>query len=150
MRRAEGVVHIKIAEPCQRLGKFWIVRFFPRMKTQVLQQRHVALLHVRHNFSRHLADGVVTENYRLINQRMQIISHRSQGVLVDSFAFRPAKMRHQNRFRAMLAQPIDRRQRGADPGIVRDHNFTVALLHRHVEIDAYQNAFSANLKITQG
>ena len=53
------------------------------MKTQVLQQRHVALLHVRHNFSRHLADGIVTENYRLINQRMQIISHRSQGVLVD-------------------------------------------------------------------
>ena len=29
MRRAEGVVHIKIAELRQRLGKFWIVRFFP-------------------------------------------------------------------------------------------------------------------------
>ena len=84
MRGAEGIVHIKIAEFCQRFGKFGIVRFFLRMETKILEQRHVALLHVRDNFFRHLADGVVTENDRMIDQGVQIISHRSQRILVDS------------------------------------------------------------------
>ena len=78
MGRAEGVVDINFTEFGQRLREFGVVRFFLRLKAQILQQRHVTVLHVLNNFLRNIANRVVTEDDRLSNQSVQMIADRSQ------------------------------------------------------------------------
>ena len=61
MRRAESIVHVKVAEFRQRFRKRGIVRFFARMEPDVLEQRDVAFLHVSDDLFRDFPDRVVTE-----------------------------------------------------------------------------------------
>ena len=92
MGRAEGVVHINFTEFGQRLGEFGVVRFFLRLKAQILEQRDVAVLHVLNDFLRNIANRVVTEDDRLTNQGVQMIANRSQRVFLDALTLRPAKV----------------------------------------------------------
>src|SRR6266480_7199325 len=57
-------------------------------------------------------------------------------------------MRHQNSFRAVIAEVIDGRQAFADSGVISDANFAAANFGRHVEVHAHQHAFSADIEIT--
>ena len=123
MGRAEGIVHVKIAELRQRFGELRIVRFFLRLETHILEQRHVAFVHVRDDRFRNLADRVVTENDRMIDERVQMIGHRPQRIFLDRLSFRPAEVRHQNCLRAVFAEIIDRRQTFADAGVIGDAIF---------------------------
>src|SRR6202022_3088420 len=148
MRRPERVIDVNFAEFCQRLSEFWIVRFFLRLKAQILQQRDVALLHCGDDLFRHFADRVVTKDDWLIDQSVQIITDRSQRVFLDALTFRAAEVRHQNRLRLLLAKIIDRRQRFADSRVVCDFNLVAVLFDRHIEIDASQNALPANIDIS--
>jgi hypothetical protein len=149
MRRAKGVVHINVAKFGERTGEFGIVGFFLGLKPKVLQQRDVAILHMSDNFFRNLAYRIVAEEDRLIDQRMQIIADRSKRIFGHRLALRSAEVRHQNRFRFLLAEIIDRRQRLANSSVVGDFNFVAVLLNRDVEIDAHQDAFPANIDIWQ-
>ena len=83
MGGAEGVVHVKIAQFGQRFGKFRIVRFFFRLEAQILQQGDIAVSHVGDDFLGNVADGVVAERDRMIDQRVQIIRHRPQRIFLD-------------------------------------------------------------------
>src|SRR5438093_11955019 len=102
MSGAKSIVDVKIGETGERFGKIRIVRFFSGLESQVLEERHVAVLHVLYDFSRHVANRVVTENDRLMNQRVQIIADRTKRIFFNWFAFGPAKVLHQNRFPAMV------------------------------------------------
>ena len=67
VRCAEGVVHINVRKFRERFREFRIVRFFFGLETQILEQRHVAILHVRDDLLRHISNRVVTENDRMID-----------------------------------------------------------------------------------
>src|SRR5438552_15521004 len=103
MRGPEGIIDIDVAEFRESTGELWIVCFLPGMKTQILQERDVAILHRGDDLFRHLAHYVVTEDDRLIDQGVQMIAHWSERVFVDRFSILPAAVRHQNRFRLFLA-----------------------------------------------
>ena len=68
MRGAKGIVHVKITQLGERLGELWIVRLFTGLKPNILEQCDIAVLHVLNNFLRHIANGVVTENDRMMDQ----------------------------------------------------------------------------------
>src|ERR1043166_5812975 len=79
-----------------------------------------------------------------------MIAYRSQRIFFDPFALGPAKVRHQNAFRAVFPQPVDGRQRFPNPGIISDLNLAVLFLDRNIEIDADQGAFALNIEIANG
>src|SRR5438094_5651555 len=96
MSGAKSIVDVKIGETGERFGKIRIVRFFSGLESQVLEERHVAVLHVLYDFFRHVANRVVTENDRPMNKRVQIIADRTKRICVSWIAFVPSKVRTQN------------------------------------------------------
>src|SRR5205809_5678944 len=110
VRRAKGVVHIKIAKLRERLSKLGIVRLFAWLEADVLQQGNVPTFHVVNNFRWHLSDGVVTENDRLMDERVQIVADRAKRIFLNRLALRPGKVRHKNCLCTVLAQITDRSQ----------------------------------------
>ena len=78
---------------------------------------------------------ILGERHRTIEQRRQPIGDRPQRQLRVRLAFRPAEMAGENRRRAVRQRVLDRRQRRADPRVVRDR----AVLDRDVEVDADQH-----------
>ena len=149
VRGAESIVHIKITELGKRLGEFWIVRFLTWLKPNILEQGDIAILHVLNDFLRHVTSSIVAKNDRLMNQRMQIFADWPKRIFLCWFSFGPAKMRHQNYFRAVLAQVIDGRQAFADPSVISHANFAVADFSRHVEVHSHEHPFSTDVEITE-
>src|SRR2546430_9773956 len=56
----------------------------------------------------------MTEDDRLMDQRVQIIADRTKRIFLNALSFWATKMRHQNRFRTVLAQIVNGRQALAD------------------------------------
>src|SRR5437588_7806028 len=139
MRGPEGIIDIDVAEFRESTGELWVVRFLPGMKTQIFQERDVAVLHRGNDLFRHLANYVVTEDDRLIDQGVQMIADWSERVLLDTFSLRPAEVRHQNRLRLLLAQIIDCRQRFPNSRVVGDFNFVSLLLYWPIQIYGRSN-----------
>ena len=61
-------------------------------------------------------------------------------------ALRPAEMREQDDLAALVGDLGDRRRRALDAGRVGDD----AVLDRHVEIDAHQDAFALDVDVIEG
>src|SRR5262249_60220557 len=78
VRRAKGIVHVKIAQLRKGPGKLWIVRFFTWLEPDILEQRDVAVFHVLNNFLWHIADCFMAENNRMMNERMQVLADWSK------------------------------------------------------------------------
>src|SRR5262245_20378528 len=133
VRGAKGIVHVKIAQLGKRLGELRIVGLLTGLEPNILEQRDIAVLHVVDDFFRHVADGVVTENDGMMDQGMQIFADWPKRIFFHRLSLRPAKMGHQNSFRAMFAEIIDGGQAFADPGVIGHANFTAANLGRHVK-----------------
>ena len=71
---------------------------------------------------------VVAEGDRMIDQDRANDPPTGRSEYFGSrFSFRPAEVRHQNRLRAVFAQIIDRRQTFANPRVIGDDDFAVAL-----------------------
>ena len=68
MSGAECIVHIKIRKLSQSFGEARIVCFLFRLKPEIFEQSDIAIAHMSNNLFWNLADGIVTENHRLINQ----------------------------------------------------------------------------------
>src|SRR5439155_2274059 len=102
------IVHIEIAKFCERFRKLRIIGFFFRLEADVLEQSDIAVLHVVKDLLRRFPDRNVTEYHWLMNERVQVIADRAERIFLDALPFGPAKVRHQNRFSAMLPKVIDR------------------------------------------
>ena len=72
---AEGLTNGEIG---QRLGELGIVGFFLWLKTQILEQHDVTVFHIRNNLARDFTYGVMTKRNRMINQRVKMISYRTE------------------------------------------------------------------------
>src|SRR5207248_2883425 len=83
--------YINLRESCERLRERLVVLFLACFKAHVFEQRHIAVFHVRDDLLRHFTDGVVAEDDGVIDQRVQVISHRAQRFLFAALALRPAE-----------------------------------------------------------
>src|SRR5215831_14846121 len=104
MRGAKGIVHVKIAQLGEAVGEFWIIRLFTGLKPNIFEQRDIAVLHVLNDFLWHATDRVMTKNDGLVNQRMQIFAYGPKRIFLRRFSLGPAKVGHQNRLRAVVAE----------------------------------------------
>src|SRR5262245_58851463 len=86
----------------------------------------------------------------MMNQLMQILSDRTKRIYFHALSLGSAKVRHQNFFRAVLAQIIDGRRTLPDSRVVSDLDLAVPEFCRHVKVHAHQHAFAAHAEITDG
>ena len=149
MRRAKRVVHVKVGERRELLGKRRIVLLFLRMKSKIFQQHHAAafrFVHLLNGCLRLLADAVVRKRDGAPEQPAHRRHHRLQAVLRIHLALRTAEVRGQDRRRAVVQRVRDRRQRRSDARVVADF----AVFERHVEVDADEHTLAAQIEIANG
>ena len=84
MRRAKRIIHVVGRKRRQLLGEFLVVRFFLRVKAQILEQQRLPHLQLRGNFFRLRSNAVGAKAYILaarqflIEQHAQPLRHRLQ------------------------------------------------------------------------
>ncbi len=144
MRGAEGVVDVDVAERGQSFGKGLVVLFFLRMETQVLQQQHVARLHRGDHLLDRRADAVRRESHFLAQESLEPLDHGRQAVPCVRLALGPAQVRAEDDLGAFVHGPVDRREGGADAGVVGD---LVSLVERDVEVGADDHALVAQIHV---
>src|SRR6478672_4773805 len=147
VRSPKGIVHVKITQLGKRPSEFWIICFLTGLKSNILEQRDIAVLHVVNDFLWHVPSGVVTENDGVMDQGMQVIADWSKRIFLNWLAFGAAKVRHQDSFRAVFAEIIDGRQAFADSGVISYSNFAAAHFGWHIEVHPHQHAFPADVEI---
>ena len=103
MCSAESIVDINIAQARQLLCKTVVVLLFFGMEAKVLEQQHVAIFQARSLSTRAgFANTVVCKRDRTFQQIGKMFSDRTKTVLINTLAFRPAKVRSENHTRALL------------------------------------------------
>ena len=126
MRRAERVVDVEVAAVGELAREALVVRRLARVEARVLE--HVDAL-VRQELSQPRRD-----------RRHRVL----RAVLLR---LRPAEMRADAHLRrALLEQELERRQRGADAGVVGD----APVLERHVEVGADEHGLPRDVGVADG
>jgi hypothetical protein len=136
------VVDVEVAEARQRGDELRRVLFFSTMKAGVFEQQHVAGLHRRNRSFRLRPDAVAGERHRHLKRLRECRCDRLQRLLLVA-ALGAAEMREENCLAAFLSDLADRLRGGTQARVIAD----AAILHRHVEIDADEDAFSANVGV---
>ena len=131
VRGRERVVDPDVAE----LGEFGnegrIVLLFLFMEAGVLQAEDIAVLHRGHGLGRGLADAVLGEGDRLLDDLRQRFGDGLQRILGIA-SLRPAEMRKQDDLAALVGNFGDGWRDALEPGRVGN----AAVVHGHVEVDA--------------
>ena len=146
MRGGEGVVDIDIAELGQCIDEGGIVLLLRFVEAGVLQQHDVAVLHRGDRLRRNLADAIGGEADRAAEVFGDGRGDGPQRIGFVRPALGPAEMGEQDHLAALVGDFADRRQHALDAGRVAD----LAVLHRHVEIDAQQHALALHLGGVEG
>jgi hypothetical protein len=125
------------------LRKRVVVLLFLRVKAQIFEQQHVAVFK-RVNFRpRRLARAVFRKRDFTPQQLREMRGDGAEAVFLHALALRPAQVRSENHARALLRSILNRRQRAAYARIVFHH----ALLQRHVEVNANENALPFQVEV---
>ena len=120
MRGAEGVVDVDVGQRGQAGGELGVVLRLPRLVADVLEQQHVARTRARRaRSSTSSPDHRRRQLHRRAEQLGEPLGDRPQRQLRLA-VLRPAEVRDEHQRGPALAQLLDRRQRGADPGVVGD------------------------------
>jgi hypothetical protein len=152
MRRAERIVDVEIRQTCQLLRELLVVRFFLRMKAEVLQKQRLAFFQLRGHFFRLGSDAVWAEPHVfaarqfLVEHHAQPLGHRLQAHLQIGLALGPSQMRGQNQPRPVPQGVFDGGQSFADARVVHD----ASVFQRNVEVDAHEDAVAVEREITDG
>ena len=146
MRGPERIVDEDIGVRRQRLRELRVVLFFLGMKPKVLEEDDARFRPLRlvDGAAHVLADAVVDERHRTIQQATQPIGDRPETHLRVAFALGPSQMTREHDRRAVVQRVADCRQRRADPCIVADS----LVLDRDVEVDADERTRSRQLEIS--
>ena len=145
VRGRERVVDPDVAELCQFGDERRIVLLFLFMEAGILQAQDVAVLHRSHGLGRGLADAVLGEGDRLLDDLPQ---RRRDGLqrILGVAALRPAEMGEQDDLAALVGNFGDGRCDALEPRRVGD----AAVLHGHVEVDAQQHALALHVDVIEG
>ncbi len=145
MGGGEGVVDVEIAERRQRRDEIAFVLFLAGVEAGILEEQDVAVLHLRHRGRRVGADAIVGEGDRTAEDgadRRHDLFQRHLGIRL---ALRAAEMGEQDRLAALVGDFVDGRCDGTDARVVAD----LAVRHRHVEIDADEDALAGEIGVVE-
>ena len=144
----EGIIDIEVCQRSQLLGEALLVFGLLFSEADVFQQDNVAVLHSGRQGFGIFADHifVASELHLLTQQLGQSCSDRSQREFFFIFTLRSAQVGAEDDLCLMAGQILDGWQRSNDALVVGDD----AVLERHIEIAAYQNAFAGYLNIFDG
>jgi hypothetical protein len=145
MRGGESVVDVNVAVLCERGHEIRLVLFFAFMEAGVFEHENLPGLQDRNRPFGVCADAIRREQHHFA-ERFREHTHERLERLGFVDAFRAAEMREQDDFRALVGEFADRREDALDPGHVAD----AAVLHRHVEIDAHENALILYVGLVEG
>jgi hypothetical protein len=138
MRGTEGVVDVDVGEAGKMPGEDAVVGRLLGMKTQVLEQEHLARPQATRGRLDRGPDAVSGRLDGAAQQLGQAHGHRSHAETVDDLALGPAEMRGEYQRAALIEQVGDCRQGRADARVV-DH---AAAVEGHVEVHPHQNALA--------
>ena len=121
-----------------------IVLFLAGVEAGILQQQNVAGLQAADRRLCRLADAVLGEGDGPADRLGDFVRQRRQRLLRIA-ALRPAEMRQQDDLAALVGDLGDGRRHALDARGVGD----LAVLHRHVEIDAQQHALAGEVGVIE-
>ena len=121
--------------------------FFSRCRSGRLEHEHVAGLEGLDGSGRLLTVGVGDEGHVQAGELGELGGDGLQGELgLEAGAGRAAEVAHEDDARVVIDQVLDRGQRGLDAGGVADD----AVLDRHVEVNADQDALAVDIDVADG
>ena len=141
MRGREGVVDVDVAQHRELVDEARVVLLLFLVEAQVLQQQHFAGLQRAHRLLGERADAVLGEGHRLAERLRQRLDQRLQRHLGHALAVGPAEVAEHDHLGA-LGRELAERRRGALDARRIGH---LAVLHRHVEVDAHQHALAGHV-----
>ena len=115
-----------------------------RFEAEVLQQNHVAALHLGNRFFRIFSDNVFRQFDFAFKQLVQAALNRQKRILLVHFTFRASQVRCQDDRTVMVQTVIDRRQCGTDTAVVGN---VAELVDRHIEITPDKYFFTCQVQI---
>ena len=146
MCRAEGIVHVGIAERCELPRELGVVLRLAPLPARVLEHEHAAGVEPVDAAPDLGPDDVGS----LVDARVDQLAEPVRGRLqrrLGVAALRPAEMRAEYEPRALLEQQLDRRQRGPDARVVRH----ASVLERDIEVDAREHRLAGpELEVADG
>jgi hypothetical protein len=140
MRYREGVVDEDVAEFGERGDEGRIVLLLAGVEAGVLQAENVAGLHLRHGVLGGIPDAVVDKFERPLDDARHLGGHQLERIFLIA-SLRAAEMREQDHLGALVGDLGNRARHALDAGGIGDD----AVLHRHVEVDAHQDAFALHV-----
>ncbi len=144
MRRREGIIHIDVAERCELRHEARLVLLFLLVEPGVLQTEDVPRIHRVDRGLGLVADAVLGKRDGPLDDARDRRRDRFERLL-GVMPFRAAEMRKQDHLAAFVGDlgngvcdAVDARGVGDD-----------AVLHRHVEVDAQEDAFVRHVHVVQ-
>ena len=147
---AESVVHEHVGVAGELLGESRVVGFLLGVVADIFQKQQATVLQLGCGILGRLANALVAEGNRLAGQLGEFVGDRAEAHRWHALAFRAAKVRGEDDFRAVLDHQLECRQGGADAGVVVDDHRAVLLGHGHVVVDAGQHAFALQIDVVDG
>ena len=136
----ERVVDVHVGERRELGRQLRVVLRLPRLVADVLEHEDVATGEVLGERAHLRADDARRECHVGAGQLRQSVGGRTQRQ-PRLAVLGTAEVRDQDQPGAAVTQLVDRRQRRADPRVVRNR----AVLERHVEVDTHQYALSIDV-----
>jgi hypothetical protein len=144
VRHGEGVVDEDVAQRGELRHEIRIVALLARMEAGVLEAEDVAGFHSIHRGGRALADAILRECDRAL-EKVGDRRRKELERLCQIGPFRTPKMREQDHLATLIRNLPDGRSGALDAGRVRD----LAVLDRHVEIDAHEHALATHVGLIE-
>ena len=145
MRGRERVVDPEVAELGECGDEVGIVLLFALMEARILQTKNIARLHRADRSLRLVADAILGEGDWTADDLRGRCRDRSQRLLGVRSLW-AAEMREQDDLAAFVGDFGDGRLDALDAGRVRHR----AVFHRHVEINAQQDALVLDVGVVEG
>ena len=143
VRGCKGVVDVKVAERGEAFRELQIVALFFRMKANVFEQKHVAVVQLRDGALRLLADAVAGKVHARIEPVGERLCDGTQRIANVGPPVGTPEVREDDRSRPVLVQPAQRRNCRVGTRVVED----LSVVHREVEVLTHQDALTANVEV---
>ena len=143
MGRAECVVDVLLGGSRQLAGEIKIVLHLPGMEPQVFQQQDLSRSERVHGPLDRRPQAIPDETNRTSQQRRETAGHRLQRQRRVTHTLGPAQVGRQHHSRALIDGDPEGRDRGPDPGVVRNPSGTDG----HVVIDSEKERSSRQLQV---
>jgi hypothetical protein len=144
VRGAERVVDVEVGEVGQRGGELRIVRLLLGVEAEVLEHQQVARTQLLDGHLDSGSERVAGHPHRAAEELAEAVGDRLQAESVVHLALRPPEMAGEDDGRPTLQQVHDRRQAGANAGVVGDP----PVVERDVEVGTQEDALARNVDIT--